>query len=65
MNYLNYNQAAAVLGVSRRTFNRLLLSHGRTIRPLVYNHRLRRVRPSALVRLQIKLRREAEERGQR
>jgi predicted DNA-binding protein (UPF0251 family) len=62
---LNYNEAAARLGVSRRTFNRLLIRYRDTLRPLVFNHRLRRVRASMLARLEQRFNREAEERGLR
>jgi predicted DNA-binding protein (UPF0251 family) len=62
---LTYNEAALALGVSRRTFNRLLALYPDTLRPLVFNHRIRRVRASALARLQARLDREAEARGVR
>lgn len=62
---LTYNIAAARLGVSRRTFNRLLKLYPDTLRPLVFNHRRRRVRFAALIRLENQLRREAEAKGGR
>jgi len=58
---LSYDEAAARLGVSRRTFNRLLLLYPETLRPLIWNQSRRRVRVSALVRLETQLRRQAEE----
>ena len=60
---LSYDEATARLGVSRRTFNRLLILYPQTLRPLIFNHRRRRVRASALVRLEKQLYRQAEERG--